>query len=309
MSSSLPVPGNLNRAKTSPESTDGSFAPKTQTAPGPAAGLVVVTVGNVDQVVCQAGGSDNHTRCPLGGPCTPVVEVRDVPGMTERGYDPVKMVLPAGMDGHFSPEQVYAYDIETHNDEANGFNGLDPRRSYITEIVVVTDPSIAGGGKVFSGSEEEILRDFTDFTASLPPGLMVDWNGAFFDGAFVDHRARQHESLNPTWVQVPRPDIAPKYDALPTSVTPESPTGGWSTLFAGDGSYHAALDISHAYQQRSESMGAKWSLKPVCAAEGIEMYEIDRTRLHEYTPEQRRDYVLSDGIGTRELALRALDLD
>lgn len=209
----------------------------------------------------------------------------------------------------YDPTQVYGYDIETMNDEERGFNGLDPSRSYITEIAVATDESINGGGEVFTGSEQQIIYGFARFLVSLKPGLMAGWNNTFFDNPFIDYRTRQ-VGIDFEMVLTAQPGLRAKYDPLPTAVTPENPNGGWVATFpAFDGGRHSSLDVAQAYRRFADEQGVKWGLKPVCEARGIDMFEIDRTRLHDYSPAERRRYVLSDGHGTRELALQMLGLD
>lgn len=218
----------------------------------------------------------------------------------------------------FDPKNVYAWDIETLNDEARGFNGLDPTRSRITEIVVVTDESINGGGEVFADADEaRLLRDFVKFFASLRPGLMCGWNDSGFDIPFARHRA-QVVNVNLPMQFNAQPGLRPKYDPLPTAATVENPGGIWSAIFAADGGHHASLDVSQAYRRFADETGVKWGLKPVATARGIEMFDLPdgfaswddyRQRLHERTPEERFDYVFSDGRGTRELALQLLGLD
>ena len=71
----------------------------------------------------------------------------------------------------------------------------------------------------------------------------------------------------------------------------------------------AAEMIRESTARFADEHGVKHSLKPVCAAHGVDMVELDRTRLHEYTPAERAAYALSDSRGTRALTLRLLGLD
>jgi hypothetical protein len=215
----------------------------------------------------------------------------------------------------YDAQHVYGFDIETLNDEERGFNGLDPARSQITEIAVATDESINGGGEVFQGPESKILNDFSTFVRSLRPGLMTGWNSSFFDGPFIDDRFAvvsqwaDWGTVQPPITLIPQPSLQPKYQAMPGHSTPQNPGGGYSLLFPAAGGVHAHLDVAQAYREFADEHGIKWGLKPVCEAYGIKMVELDRTRLHEYTPDEVHDYVLSDGRGTRALALRLLGLD
>lgn len=217
----------------------------------------------------------------------------------------------------YAPQQVYAWDIETLNDLENGFYGLDPRASLITEIAVATDESINGGGEVFYGAEPAILREFSKFIASLKPGLMTDWNGAFFDIPFTHYRSLR-VGVGAPFRRIAQPGLVAKYDPLPTAATPENPGGGWAASFFGDGGPHASLDVSQAYRRVADATGTKCGLKPVCELHGIDMFELPegfedwndyRQRLHERASAERREYAMSDARGTRLLALRLLGLD
>lgn len=203
---------------------------------------------------------------------------------------------------------VYGFDIESLNDEAKGYHGLIPERSRVTQIAVATDPSFNGGGEVFEGDEIQILADFTDYLASLPAGLLTGWNSAFFDLPFIYDRAR---TVAPAWMPhlIAQPGLRPKYQALPGHATDTNPGGGYTAAFHGFKGLHAHLDVSQAYHRYADETGVSWSLKPVCDAQGIDMFVIDRTRVHEYSPEDQKRYVLSDASGARELALRTLGLD
>lgn len=208
----------------------------------------------------------------------------------------------------YDPLYVYGFDIESLNDEEAGYNGLIPERSRVTQIAVATDPSINGGGEVFEGTEEDIFADFTRYMHSLPTGLLTGWNSAFFDLPFIYDRARL---VAPNWMPhlIPQPNLRPKYQALPGHSTPTNPGGGYNAFFTASDGLHAHLDVSQAYHRYADEAGVSWSLKPVCEAQGIDMFVIDRTRVHEYSPEEQKRYVLSDASGGRELALRMLGLD
>lgn len=216
----------------------------------------------------------------------------------------------------FGHTQIYGLDIETDNtpcetvcetyagkDRCYG-HGLDPRRSAITEVAVATDPTIYGGGKVFAGHEIDILANLQDFLTSLPAGLLVTWNGAMFDIPYLADRAAVRD-FGPTAFTLrtaPAPDLVPKYEPLPGHA------GGYTATWdiRGQQVPHQHLDVAWAYKAKAAELDVSWSLKPVCAALGVPMYEIDRTRLHEYTPAQVAEYCLSDASGTRVLAMKAL---
>lgn len=218
----------------------------------------------------------------------------------------------------FCSEHVYAWDIETLNDADLGFNGLDPTRSRVTEIAVATDVSINGGGEVFDHpNEARLLLDFETFVSSLKPGLMTGWNDSGFDLPFIRHRAHALRMTLPIRFN-PQPGLRPKYQPMPTAATDDNPGGMYSATFDADGGHHASLDISQPYRRFADEQGIKWRLKPVMEAHGLDMFDVPdgftdiddfRQRLHDATPQQRRDYVLSDSHGTRNLALHLLGLD
>jgi DNA polymerase elongation subunit (family B) len=199
----------------------------------------------------------------------------------------------------FSKDRIYALDIETDNSEGHG---LDPNKGRITEIAV------QGRAKdvtaVFADEHEKtLLRKFTWHMRTLEPGLVTTWNGSFFDLPFIQTRADILAAPSPLAVEEDE-ELKPKYDLLPGY------TGGVVGVFDSRRGRvpHQHLDISGAYKQFAADHDVSWSLKPVCAAAGIEMYEIDRTRLQDYTPEERQRYVLSDTNGALELTYRLLGL-
>lgn len=214
----------------------------------------------------------------------------------------------------FDAAHVYGFDIETLNDEGQGLDPTHPR-ARITEISVATST----GAQVLGGDDErQLLRDFADLLRSLPAGLLVGWNSSGFDLPFLHTRART--SWCPRLLVglhlTPQRGLTPKYGFLPGHDCAYS-----ATLRAGDGT-HSHLDIAYAWKSFAESFGdtepdqqgrvrpkVTWSLKPVAEAAGIRMVRLDATRLHEFTAQQRAEYVASDASGARLLALRTLGLE
>jgi DNA polymerase elongation subunit (family B) len=194
----------------------------------------------------------------------------------------------------YSAERIYSLDIETDTSA----DGLDPRISRITEIAVET----ASGAEVFvDESERAMLSQANEFIRELSPGLIVTWNGAKFDIPFIVTRASRYESSGIGISSFEMPSLPGWYRFLP----------GWDhacgcTWAAAGGLAHQHLDICYAYRRFADLQRVKWALKPVCRASGIEMIEVDRTRMHELTPEERREYAISDVHGTRELAVAIL---
>lgn len=200
----------------------------------------------------------------------------------------------------FSPARIYSLDIETDNSEGHGLN---PELSRVTEVAVLT----AETSWVFDNDDEaKLLTELGECVRDLRPGLISTWNGAFFDMPFLSDRmiAVGVAGLGVGPRLVTDPGLKPKYEPLPGHA------GGYIAVWPSSfpSIPHQHLDISGAYKQFAADADVSWSLKPVCKAMGIDMFEIDRTRLHEYTPEEVRAYVLSDCVGTRELALHTLGL-
>lgn len=201
-------------------------------------------------------------------------------------------------------DHVYAMDIETDTD---GVNGLDPREARITELVICGPREAV----VFDDEDETTLLVRADnYLRRLRPGLISTWNGTFFDLPFIFDRARMlynagHSEIGDLGMTLlPVPGLTPKYDYLPGH------TVGYDCLWRGRGNgvfdLHRHLDISFAYKGFADEHGIRHSLKPVAQAHGIEMIEVDRCRMHDLTPQERHDYVVSDGRGTRALTLHRL---
>ena len=197
----------------------------------------------------------------------------------------------------FSADRIYSADIETDN--SNG-HGLNPQFGRITEVALST----ANDDIVFDDDDEkDLLENLSAHLLRMPPGLITTWNGAFFDVPFLWERARVNNVL-PFLGLTPDPGLVPKYEPLPGH------DGGYQAVFHSPDMMvpHQHLDVSGMYRKFADEAGVSWSLKPVCAAKGIAMVELDRERLHDYSREERLAYVCSDTRGTRALALEALGL-
>jgi len=203
----------------------------------------------------------------------------------------------------FDAAHIYALDLETDTT----INGLDPRVAAITECAVST----AAGDTVLCADygEATMLFNLDRHLAALPPGLIVTWNGAFFDLPFLDTRRRilsrpPSSTLRSFGLRlIPQPGLTPKYDYIGDH------TCGYTAVWLrGDDSDvpHQHLDISFAYKKMAADLGVKHALKPVARALGIEVIEVDRERMHLLTPAQRTAYAASDTRATRKLAIRLL---
>lgn len=204
----------------------------------------------------------------------------------------------------FDRTRVYALDIETCTD---GVNGLDPREARITEVAVSTSL----GDTVFADADEaRLLYRMDEFIQHLPPGLIVTWNGAFFDLPFIhDRYALSCREVGLVLADlgmhlIEQPGLKPKYDYLPGHST--GYTAVWQTTQPFGLDLHQHLDISFAYKAFAAKHGVRHSLKPVAEAHGITMIIVDREKMHELSEEDRSAYAASDTRGTRELAIRLL---
>lgn len=241
----------------------------------------------------------------------------------------------------FDPADVHGIDIETENKrcetlcdsyDAKGESecfghGLEPALSRVTEVAVACDASVNGGGEVFEGKEDKILRDLDLFLSSLRPGVLAPWNGIFFDFPFISDRVK-YLGLGLYGLMLrPAPALRPKYDALPGHATPANPGGGYHAYWTStvSGIPHVAFDVAQGYKRFADTTidpatgkPIKHSQKPVAEALGLPMFEIPdgfadaddfRTRLHDADPADVKAYVTSDASQARELALRLMGLD
>ena len=76
---------------------------------------------------------------------------------------------------------LYGLDIETDTTR----DGLDPRVARVIAVAISGDHHRA----VLTGDEPALLAALDQRIASLPPGVLVTWNGAAFDLPFLADRA------------------------------------------------------------------------------------------------------------------------
>ncbi|RJL21237.1 hypothetical protein [Bailinhaonella thermotolerans] len=195
----------------------------------------------------------------------------------------------------YSSARVYALDIETDNSEGEGLN---PSRARITQASVATEDTT----EVFDGAEADLLAHLDRFLRRLPNGLIATWNGAAFDLPYLTTRAgRARVSLGLSLVADRR--LTPKYGFLEGHHTAYH--GIWESAVSSSVP-HVHLDIAYAYRRHAREHEIPWSLKPVARSRGLDPVELDRERLHQYTPSQRAEYCASDAVITRQLALDLL---
>ena len=182
---------------------------------------------------------------------------------------------------------LYGLDIETDTST----DGLDPRVSRIM-AVAVCGPA---GDDVFVGDEPALLAALDRRLRSLPPGVLVTWNGAAFDMPFLADRARRcgvrlglRLALDPL--------IPMRRDPLPGH------EGAYRASWHG----HRHLDAYRLYRCDVGRVvpGLSCSLKTIARFVGLECVEVDRERIHELGADQLAAYARSDAWLAREMAER-----
>ncbi|MEO0493309.1 MAG: 3'-5' exonuclease [Actinomycetota bacterium] len=181
-------------------------------------------------------------------------------------------------------------DIETDTT----IDGLDPRQSSVLAVAV------SGGGVdvVLDGPDEGHILTATDrLLATIDDGVLVTWNGSGFDLPFIGARAR---ALGLTLGLVTRhdPSIAGRHDPLPGE--PGRVRGRWHHLPHLDGYQPFRADVG-------QNLPISCGLKSLARLVGLEPVEVDRSRIHELTPAEMHDYVLSDARLARRLVERRAD--
>lgn len=190
---------------------------------------------------------------------------------------------------HGDAVMLTALDIET---ETRFGGGLDPLGSSVVAVALAFDD---GATSVFDDADERALLLRLGDVLSSRHGLLLTWNGAGFDLPFLATRARVL-GIEAEVGLVTRRDAS-----LPVKYAPPPGLGDpvrarWHST--------AHVDVAHLYRAFAEDNGLSWSLKPVARAHGLSPVEVDRTAIHELSPEELEAYVASDAIVTLELARR-----
>lgn len=194
--------------------------------------------------------------------------------MTTLGFDPTGAT-------------VYGLDIET---DTTAGGGLDPSNARVVAVAVAGE----SWHQVLEGAEDQLLCDLDAALSELDPGVIVTWNGARFDLPFLADRAR---ACDVYWGLVLTPDEqrTSHRDPLPGHV------GGYRASWHD----HRHLDAYQVYRADvGASLGLPCGLKQLSRFVGLHPVEVDRTKIHALSQHELAEYVASDAILTRELALR-----
>ena len=181
---------------------------------------------------------------------------------------------------------LYGLDIETDTTT----NGLDPS---VAAVVAVGLSSEAGGDIAFTGAEAQVLADLDAHLATLPPGVIVTWNGASFDLPFLADRAATHGlelGLSILW----DPALRKRRDPIPGHI------GAYRARWHA----HDHLDAYRAYRRLTDDPELSCALKAVARREGFDPVEVDCEQIHALTLDELVSYVLSDARLARLLAAR-----
>lgn len=171
--------------------------------------------------------------------------------------------------------RAYGLDIET--DTARG--GLDPRTCPVVAAAVATEADV----RVAGGSEPSLLRNLDEMIRTLEPGVLVTWNGCGFDLPFLAYRARR------CGVTLGLRTVLDK-----TIVHHHPPLAGHDGSYRGTWHGHGHLDAYLAYRSLVADRDGSLALKAVATRAGLEVVEVDRSRIHELEPAGLERYVASD---------------
>ena len=195
-----------------------------------------------------------------------------------RAIDP----LPAPPASH-----RYGLDIETDTT----VDGLDATCSAIVAVAVST----VAGDRVFTGDERQILRSLDALLAALEPGVLVTWNGTFFDLPFIRTRA----------ALLGEP-IGLCLDGDECTEWPPLHHPGPHGCSWGE---HRHLDGYRLYRDDlGRSLGLSCGLKSLSRLAGLHPVEVDRSQIHQLDEDAVRAYVASDARLARQMVDRRMPL-
>jgi len=185
-----------------------------------------------------------------------------------------------------SPTLTYGLDIETDT----SLGGLDPSVAPIVAVALCG----ADWGTVFDGAEADILTELDSAIADLPAGVLVTWNGSRFDLPFIADRASML-GVSLGLELTPDQRYRSRHEPLPGH------SGGYT------GTWHGQRHLDAYLVYRADvgaSLGIPCGLKPLSRMLGFSPVEVDGSAIHELSAEALNEYVTSDAVLARELALR-----
>ena len=181
----------------------------------------------------------------------------------------------------------YGLDIETDTT----IDGLDPTTSPVVAVAVST----VRGDTVLTGAEADILRGLDELLLSMPPGVIVTWNGSSFDLPFLDHRARVLDV--PIGLALCTSDRRPVHTAWPPP--PDGCRATWAQ--------HGHLDGFRLYRSDVRRIvGLSCGLKAMARLVGLPVVEVDRAGIHDLSAAELESYVSSDARLARQLVARRM---
>jgi DNA polymerase elongation subunit (family B) len=147
---------------------------------------------------------------------------------------------------------------------------------------------------VLDGPEPQLLAGLDRALASLPPGVLVTWNGSAFDLPYLADRAgRAGATLG----------LSIRHDE--TIVLSRDPLRGHPGAYRASWYDHRHLDGYRLYRSEIDpESGLSCGLKSLARHFGLDVVEVDRARIHELSRDELRRYVVSDALLARELVAR-----
>lgn len=178
---------------------------------------------------------------------------------------------------------LVAMDIET--------TGLSPIESHVVSIAICSDEEFIVWE---SKNEKRMLDDFAYWLSSRDNGTIVTWNGAAFDWPFLFTRART---------------VGSKLANMITLTLSETRKPSYSPLDGHEGGYLVSaagwdhIDVMCPWREIGKAEGHSYALKKVARLKGIEVVEVDRTRITELSKQELAAYNISDVDATLQLAV------
>ncbi len=180
---------------------------------------------------------------------------------------------------------LYALDIES--------TGLSPLESKMVSVAIAApEESLV----LVSEDEVSLFRDLTSWLKNTrrEKGTIVTWNGAGFDWPYMYTRAMTLgvEEFLAELTIIEHEDRRPVYNPI------AGHNGGYVVSFAG----HDHADIMRPWKSWSKERNISNSLKAVAKANGIDVIEVDRTKIAELSRAELVAYNISDVAATLTLA-------